>query len=224
VSAGRRAAARPGAIGVFGGTFDPPHIGHLALAEWAREQLRLERVLFVPAARPPHKRRAGLSPVADRLAMTRLAVRGNQGFAVSTLELDGAGPSFTVDTLRALRQRAPHARLYLLLGADSLDEFRTWRHPEQILGLATLAVARRPGAGARSRAWTAGAAARRVVWIENPAIDVSSSLLRARARAGRSLRYLVPERVAHYIARHGLYRARMADARSGAGTRTRLRA
>ena len=191
-------------LGLFGGTFDPPHVGHLALAEWAREQLRLDRVLFIPAGRPPHKRRRPISSPAARLAMIRLATRGHPGFGVSTLELEADGPSFTVDTLRAIGARHPRARLFLLVGADSLDEFRTWRSPEEILALATLAVAARPGSGrAATRAW---ARRRGVVWLGNPGLEVSSSLVRERARAGRSLRYLVPDAVARYITRHRLYR------------------
>jgi nicotinate-nucleotide adenylyltransferase len=186
-------------LGVFGGTFDPPHAGHLALAEWAREALRLDRVLFVPAGAPPHKRREGLSPAAERLALTRLAVRGNPGFAVSSLEARRRGPSFTVETLRALRAAHPGARLVLLMGQDSLAEFETWREPDTIAALATLAVAVRPGAPRpRTR--------RRVVWLDNPGLEVSSRALRARVRAGRSIRYLVPDAVARRIERRGLYR------------------
>lgn len=187
-------------FGVFGGTFDPPHVGHLALAEWAAERLRLDRVLFVPAGSPPHKRGARLSSPKARLAMTRLAVRGNRRFAVSTLEVASPGPSYTVETLRRLRERRPGARWFLLIGADSLDEFHTWLEPETILSLATLAVAARPGAPSPRRG------GRRVVWLENPVLEVSSTLIRARARDGRSLRYLVPEGVARYVARHRLYR------------------
>src|SRR5216684_4511570 len=105
-------------VGLFGGTFDPPHLGHLAIAEWAREQLGLERVVFMPAGAPPHKRRRDLSRAEARVAMTRLAVRGQPAFVVSTLEIRRRGPSFTVDTLRALGRRYAGARLYLVLGAD----------------------------------------------------------------------------------------------------------
>jgi nicotinate-nucleotide adenylyltransferase len=191
-------------LGLFGGTFDPPHVGHLALAEWARERLRLDRVLFVPAGQPPHKRGRPISSAAARLAMIRLATRGHPGFEVSTLELEAAGPSFTIDTLRRVGSRHPRARLYLVVGTDSLDEFRSWRSPEEILECATLAVAARPGSGrAATRAW-----ARRhgVVWLGNPGLEVSSTLVRERSRAGRSLRYLVPDAVATYITRHQLYR------------------
>jgi nicotinate-nucleotide adenylyltransferase len=201
-------------IGLFGGTFDPPHVGHLALAEWARESLRLDRVLFVPAGQPPHKGRARLSSVDHRIAMTRLAVRDNRAFTVSSLEALRDGPSFTVDTLRALRRREPRARIFLLMGADSLEEFPTWHDPETILAFATLAVAPRPGASAAAgrhpRRGAAGvlrlARASRIAWLRNPGLDVSSSAIRTRLRAGRSVRYLIPEAVARYIARHRLYR------------------
>jgi nicotinate-nucleotide adenylyltransferase len=206
-------------IGLFGGTFDPPHFGHLVLAEWARVRLRLERVLFMPAGTPPHKRGRPLTAATHRLAMARLAVRGNPAFQVSDLEARRGGPSFTVDTLRALHARDPEARLYFLMGADSLADFAGWHEPQAIARLATLVVAGRPGSGDRAallgrrfRSLVAGrstASARgrgRVVVLDNPLVAVSSSELRARARAGLSLRYLVPDAVAAYVERHGLYR------------------
>jgi nicotinate-nucleotide adenylyltransferase len=193
-------------LGVFGGTFDPPHVGHLALAEWARERLGLDRVLFVVAGQPPHKSRDGLSSSAARLAMTRLAVRGHPAFEVSTIELESAGPSYTVDTLRRLSRRHPESRLYLLMGADNLDELPTWREPAEIRRLASVAVAARPGADARARHLRGGK--RSAVMLDNPVLDVSSTMVRARARAGRSVRYLVPDAVARYIDRHHLYRRR----------------
>lgn len=203
-------------IGLFGGTFDPPHLGHLALAEWARQDLALDRVIFMPAGQPPHKRGRRLSPAAHRLAMTRLAVRGHRGFAVSDLEARRDGPSFTVDTLRHLRAAHPGARLFLLMGADSLDDFATWREPAAIARLATLVVATRPGAGKRAGRGPASTGPRppRVVRLDNPGLDISATVLRGRARRGLSLRYLVPDRVAAYIGRHQLYRA---------GTRERVR-
>ena len=191
-------------IGLFGGTFDPPHAGHLALAECAREQLRLDQVLFVPAGSPPHKRGQRRSSASARVAMTRLAVRGNPAFRVSTLEVRRRGPSLTLDTLRHLRATHPKARLFLLMGADSLDDFRSWHEPEAIAALATLAVARRPGAARRARSATPRAW--RVVHLGNPGLELSSSDVRARVRAGRSVRYLVPDAVAGYVARHRLYR------------------
>jgi nicotinate-nucleotide adenylyltransferase len=192
-------------IGLFGGTFDPPHLGHLALAEHARDRLGLDEVRFIPAGQPPHKRGEGIAPAAARLAMTRLAVRGNPAFTVSTLEVRRGGPSFTVETLRTVAAATPAARLYLLMGADSLDDFATWHEPETILRLATLVVAGRPGAGTR-RLEPRGRG--RIVRLDNAEIALSSSLVRNRVRAGRSVRYLVPDAVAAYIVRHRLYRRR----------------
>jgi nicotinate-nucleotide adenylyltransferase len=193
-------------VAMFGGTFDPPHVGHLALAEWAREQLSLHRVLFVPAGRPPHKRGPRLSNPEHRLAMTRLAVRGNPAFEVSTIELDNPEPSYTVKTLERLRQQRARSRWFLLVGSDSLDEFPTWREPETILELATLAVAQRPpDRSTRGPSSLPRSFGGRVVALGNPIFEVSSTLVRRRARAGRSIRYLVPDAVAAYIDRHRLY-------------------
>lgn len=201
----RRDLAAP-RLGILGGTFDPPHVGHLALAECAREQLGLSRVLFVPAGTPPHKRgRARTTSAAHRLAMTRAAVRGNPAFAVSAIETKRRGPSWTVDTVRALAAAHPGAELWLLMGADSFAAFGTWREPAEIARHARLAVAVRPGS--RRPAPPAGVPRSRVTWIDNPALDVSSSAVRERARAGRSVRYLVPDAVARHAARHGLYRS-----------------
>lgn len=201
----KRRAARA-RLGVFGGTFDPPHLGHLALAEWAREELALDQVLFVPAATPPHKRGAR-TPVAERLAMVRAAVRGNHAFKVSTLELRRAGPSYTVDTLRALAARHPGAELWLLVGADMYATMHTWHEIGALARIAHVAVALRPGsARPRPAAWSRGGLG--VRGLANPGLEISSSGVRARARARRSLRYLVPDAVAHHIARRGLYAAR----------------
>src|SRR5262245_37914490 len=132
-------------VGLFGGTFDPPHLGHLVVAQWALDRLKLDRVVFMPSGTPPHKRGRPVTPAADRVAMTRLAVRGNRAFEVSTLEARRRGSSYTVDTLRALRARSGGTRVFLLIGEDSLEQFHTWREPESILELATLAVAPRDG-------------------------------------------------------------------------------
>jgi nicotinate-nucleotide adenylyltransferase len=201
-------------VGLFGGTFDPPHLGHLVVAQWALDRLKLDRVLFIPSGTPPHKLGRPVTPAADRVAMTRLAVRGNRAFEVSTLEARRRGSSYTVDTLRALRARSGETRVFLLIGEDSLEQFHTWREPESILELATLAVAPRGGRPAHStrhaRRPGQGAAvpSRRFVWLDSPLILISSSEIRRRSRQGRSLRYLVPEPVAAYIARHRLYRGR----------------
>jgi len=190
-------------LGIFGGTFDPPHLGHLALAECAREELRLDRVLFVPAGTPPHKA-AARAGAAHRLAMTRAAVRGNPAFAVSAIETRRRGPSYTADTVAAIARAHPGAELFLLMGADMYATFDRWVRPAEIAALATLAVAVRPGARAprASRVAARGRGTRR---LANPALEISSSDVRARARRGASLRYLVPEAVARYVAAHRLY-------------------
>jgi nicotinate-nucleotide adenylyltransferase len=199
----RRAGARP-RIGVFGGTFDPPHLGHLLLAESARDSLKLDRVLFVPARIPPHKRAREVTPAAERLALLRAALRGT-GVKISTIELGRPGPSYTVDTLERLGRRHPGARLWLLVGADSLAELPTWRDPEKILSLATLAVASRPEA--RDEAPPSLARhARRIVHLGNPPVAIASTDLRRRVARGRSIRFLVPDAVERRVRAMGLYR------------------
>ena len=193
-------------LGLFGGSFDPPHVGHLVVAETLREAFALDRVVWMPAARPPHKPGHTLAPAADRLAMVRLAVAGNAAFEVSDLELrraDETGvPSYTVDTLRALHAAYPGAAWSLLIGEDSLATFGSWREPAEIARLARLVVYRRAGAGAAS----AGPFAHDARFADAGPLDVSSTDLRARLRAGRSVRYLVPDAVGAYASAHGLYR------------------
>lgn len=184
-------------IGVFGGTFDPVHVGHLAIAAAALESIRLDGVLFVLARRSPLKDRAPVASEADRLEMLRLAIADEPRFAVSRLELDREGPSYTVQTLEEL---AGPDELFLILGADALAGIPRWHRPERISELATMVVAARPGAPA------AMAADRRLV-VDTPLCDISSRELRARAARGRSLRYLVPDNVWRYIEDRGLYRA-----------------
>ncbi len=196
-------------IGVLGGTFDPIHFGHLRLAEAAREQLGLDRVLFVPAPRPWRKSGRVITPIEHRLAMVRLAIAGNAAFAVSTVELQQTGPTYTAQTLAALHaEPGAGAILHFILGADALRDLPNWWQPERILALARLAVAGRGRAAPRDVA----ALERRLPGlaaaceqIEMPALAISSTDLRRRAAAGRSLRYLVPDAVAAYIADHGLY-------------------
>lgn len=200
----RSASAGRPRVGLFGGTFDPPHLAHLAIAERAHVALRLDRVWFIPAGQPPHKRGRRITPAHHRLAMTRLAIRGNPAFRVSEFELDSDRPSFTVETVRRFAERKPSS-LFLILGGDSLDDFRRWRDPDGILEHAMLAVAERPGSGrASTRRWALGTG--RVRWIGNPGLEISSSALRAEVRAGRSIRYLVSEPVRRYLERLGLYR------------------
>ena len=206
------AAIVVGSLGVLGGTFDPIHIAHLALAQEAAESLGLERVLFVPAGTPPHKPGVAITPAADRLAMVELAIAGNDRFEVSRLELDREGPSYTVDTLEALAaaRRADTAGLTLILSADAFLGLRSWREPRHVLQLARLAVAPRDGyaeAGPDFLATHFPGLSERAVFLDGPRIRLSASVLRDRAAAGRSLRYLVPDAVAAYIGDHDLYRS-----------------
>ena len=198
-------------LGVLGGTFDPPHVGHLLLAEEARLALGLGQVLFTPAGGPWRKAGQELSPREDRLAMVRLAVADNPHFAVSALEIEREGPSYTAETLAALRdQFGPETELFFIMGADSLADFPHWRQPQRILELARLAVAERPEpedvpleeglADDLARAMR-----ERVVWLDMPRIDISSTAVRDRVRRGLSIRCWVPPAVEEYIRQHGLY-------------------
>jgi nicotinate-nucleotide adenylyltransferase len=206
------AAGLDDALGVFGGTFDPIHLAHLAVAETARDALRLEQVLFIPAGEPPHKVGRPISPAEDRLAMVRAAIADNAAFAASRMELDRGGPSYTVDTLRDLRAarlaegRSSH--LALILSVDSFMELPTWHDPEGVLGLATLVVAPRDGYAEATPDFLERAfpgVGGRAVFLDGPRLRLSASELRARAKSGRTLRYLVPDAVAAYIGDHGLY-------------------
>lgn len=190
-------------IGVFGGTFNPPHIGHLIVAEHAREHLHLDRVVFMPAALSPHKQGEQILEGHHRLEMLRLAVRGSAAFVVSDAEVRRGGVSFTVDTLEQLRREHPEARLVLLIGADNLAEFHLWRDPGRVLELADVVALTRPGFGPEGM----DERLRREITIcQVPLIGVSASQIRRRVREGRSIRYLVPREVEKYIAAHLLYR------------------
>ena len=200
-------ATVPGSVGVFGGTFDPIHLAHLAVAEAARDELGLERVLFIPAGAPPHKPGRPITASADRLAMVELAIAGNPAFEASRIELDRPGPSFTVDTLAGLA--ATIDDLTLILSAEAFLGLPTWREPERILGLARLVVLPRDGypeAGPTFLNDEFPGVATRAVFLDAPRLRISASELRTRAAEGRSLRYLVPDAVAAYIGDHGLYR------------------
>jgi nicotinate-nucleotide adenylyltransferase len=202
----------PGSIGIFGGTFDPIHVAHLAVAEAAAETLGLECVLFVPAGQPPHKLGVPISPAADRLAMVSLAIEGNDRFGVDPLEIERAGPSYTVDTLEAVAARRAadglDADLALIVSVEAYRQLPTWRDPARIVELARLVVAPREGYADADRgaAATVPGAPARSVFLDKPRLRLSGSELRAWAAEGRSLRYLVPDAVAAYIGDHGLYR------------------
>jgi nicotinate-nucleotide adenylyltransferase len=199
----------PDRIGILGGTFDPPHVGHLWLASLAANDLGLDRVLFMPAAQPPHKRRAGMSSITERLLMTRLAISGNDAFELTTVEVGRAGPSYTIDSVEELLRTYPDAQLFLLMAADSLANIDSWREPDRLLSLIEWAVGPRPGAPAMDAAALRqrfGAGAERIHLLEGPALDVSASQIRRRVAAGRTIRYLVPQAVEEMILATGLYR------------------
>jgi nicotinate-nucleotide adenylyltransferase len=197
-------------LGILGGTFNPPHVGHLAIARHARSELGLERVVLMPAGAPPHKPIA-LDPGAERrVEMCRLLVDGVAGVCVSTLELERDGPSYTVDTLRAIHESHPQAELTFIVGADIASTVPAWHEAPQLLELADLAVAARPGSDRRGvlDALAPLGERSRVRFLDAPLVDASSSSVRACVAAGEPLDRLVGPAVAGYIAEHGLYGAR----------------
>lgn len=211
----RPAPVVPGSLGVFGGTFDPIHLAHLAVAEAARDDLGLERVLFITAGEPPHKPARPVTDAAHRLAMVELAIANNPAFASSRMELDRPGPSYTSDTLETLAACAPD--LTLILSVEAFVGLPTWHEPRRVLELARMAVAPRDGYPDAEPGFLAEhfpETQTRIVFLDGPRLRLSASDLRARAAAGRSLRYLVPDAVAAYIGDHGLYRATRRDDRS----------
>jgi nicotinate-nucleotide adenylyltransferase len=195
-------------IGILGGTFNPPHIGHLVMAQEAREQLGLDRVVLMPVALPPHKEADGDPGAGVRLELARLAAAGEEGVEVSAAEIDRGGASFTVDTLRELHERYPEQELTFIVGADMAHSLPAWREPERILELARLAVAERDGIARDDIAARLGPLhdGSRVTFFDMPRIDVSSSDIRRRIAEGRSVRHLVPDAVAQAIADRDLYR------------------
>jgi nicotinate-nucleotide adenylyltransferase len=201
-------------LGILGGTFNPPHIGHLVCAQEAYDQLGLDRVLLMPAGVPPHKHVPSDLGAEARFELCRLAIGDDERLAVSRLELDRPGRSYTVDTLRALHDESPQDQLTFIVGGDMARSLPSWHEPEQVLELATLAVAERAGSEReeirgelRGLGGRDPVAAERVRFFEMPRVDVSSSLVRERLATGRPIRYLVPDAVAGAIAEHGWYRA-----------------
>ncbi|MBK9711619.1 MAG: nicotinate-nucleotide adenylyltransferase [Kouleothrix sp.] len=194
--------------GIFGGSFDPIHYGHLAIAEEARVALRLDRVLFVPAAQQPLKRSGHAAAPEQRLAMAELACQSNAAFAVSPIELDRPGPSYTATTLESLWATCG-PELFFILGADALADLPRWHAAARIVELAQIVAVGRPGF-APDAARLAGAlpgSAGRLTVIEGPKLAISSSTLRRRVAAGLPIRYQTPDAVVEYIAKHGLYQS-----------------
>ena len=199
-------------LGILGGTFNPPHLGHLAVATRALEQLGLERVLLMPSHTPPHK----LSPhdpgPEHRLRMCELAVAGNAGLEAGALEIDRGGPSYTVDTLKALHaacspsSKRPTLRITLILGSDMARTLPTWRRAGELVELADIAVAERPGDGRERVLAVLESLGARAAFLEMPPIDISSSIVRERVARGESVQELVGPAVAAYIGEHQLYR------------------
>lgn len=190
--------------GVFGGSFDPIHLGHLLLAETAWEELHLDRILFIPAHRSPWKE--GTSALSEqRWEMLNLAVAGRSGFETSRLELDRQPPSYTVDTLRVLVREFPGDEFWLILGADGIREFADWRSSDEILTLARLAVGHRPG-HIPSLPLELTKYEERIMFLSGPCCQLSSTEIRERVNKGQSVRYRVPLDVERYIMEKGLYR------------------
>jgi nicotinate-nucleotide adenylyltransferase len=194
-------------LGILGGTFNPPHLGHLVCAQEAYRELELDRVMFVPARIPPHKPVEEEPGAEHRMALCRLAVAGDDRFEVSDLELQREGPSYTVDTLEWLTSQAPQTHLFLILGGDIAAGLPSWHRVERVLELATPAIAKRRGT-TRTAVHDALEGLRggeRARFFEMPRMGVSSTMIRERVAAGQPIRYLVPDRVADYIHRHELY-------------------
>jgi nicotinate-nucleotide adenylyltransferase len=192
-------------VGIMGGTFDPIHVGHLRGAENAREGLGLDEVRFLPAQVPPH-RAAPASSARDRYAMVALATALHPRFIADDLELRREGPSYTVDTLARLRDERPGDEVVLIIGSDTFPELATWKDHDRIFRMCTVAVVSRPDDGRPERGATAGPVPDGVCRVAGPGLAVSATEIRRRVKQGLSIRYLVPETVADYIAKRGLYR------------------
>jgi len=200
-------------LGILGGTFDPVHYGHLLLAESCREQCRLDQVRFVPSAVAPHKQERTPAPPTARIEMLQLATAGHEPFTIDRFEVDRGGVNYTVETLRHVHAENPQAELFFLLGADMLLDLPSWREAHEVCRLATIVAVRRFGLAEADFACLASLASPerlqrfREHQVEMPPVGISSSEIRARVAAGRSIRYLTPRAVEMYIQTHGLYRA-----------------
>ncbi len=197
-------------LGIMGGSFDPVHMAHLLMAETAREALSLDRVLFLPAGRQPLKQEIEATPAEHRIAMLELAIKGNPAFALSMVDIDRAGPSYTADSLEQIRKEwgGPDETAFsFIIGSDALLKFPAWREPEHVIAQARLAVVRRPtfnaDLGALEAAVPGLSAA--IDWVDAPLIEISGTDIRRRVAEGLSIWYRVPDAVREYIEAHGLY-------------------
>jgi nicotinate-nucleotide adenylyltransferase len=194
-------------IGIMGGTFDPVHFGHLVTAEEALVQFNLDKVVFMPTGRPVRKTHRHVSSAEDRYLMTVIATASNPDFEVSRLEIDRPGDTYTVDTMLQMREiHGPRAELFFISGADAVREILTWKDADRFAELCTFIAATRPGFDAEPVPISAGPSTPRVEAMEVPALAISSSEIRERVAARRPIRYLLPEAVAAYIEKNGLYR------------------
>lgn len=192
----------PRKIGILGGTFDPPHLAHLIIAQEVLENLRLDQIWFIPCYMPPHKKNDSVSGPVHRIRMLKLALAGHDRFRICEIEIKRKGISFTVDTLRELSLLKPEKRLYLILGSDNLKLLPSWKEPEEIFRLAQVVVVRRSEFGySKGDRWISKA-----VCVEVPRLEISSSQIRQKVKSGRSISSWVPEKVWRYIERHKLYR------------------
>ncbi|MCA0453259.1 MAG: nicotinate-nucleotide adenylyltransferase [Chloroflexi bacterium] len=195
-------------IGILGGTFDPPHVGHLILAQHAVGAIGLERLLFMPAADPPHKQQDAKTAVEHRIRMLDCATQDNPQFMISRIDVDRPGPHYSVDMMRLVQDEYPQAELYFIMGGDSLQNLPTWYQPRELLKLCRIAVMRRPQSEipADLHAAVLPELADRLTIVDAPLIDISSTAIVSRFQAGLSIRYLVPDAVLDYINTNQLYR------------------
>jgi len=200
-------------VGLFGGTFNPVHVGHLIVARAVLEHLGLERMVLIPSANPPHKSPQAVAGAEDRLAMLRLAIADEPGFDLSACEIERPGPSYTIDTVAAFRREwGDKAELHWLIGSDSLSELASWHRVAELVGMCRIVTAARPGREVPDLSALGGRVGERQIQrlrdgiLPTPRIDISASEIRRRVRQGRSVRWLVPTAVAQYIDRRGLYR------------------
>lgn len=190
-------------IGILGGTFDPPHFGHLVLAQELAEKLKLDRVIFIPSAVPPHKTGDDISSFKHRFDMTQRAISGNKLFSISDIELKREGPSYTIDTIKQLRKLYPQAELFLLTGSDILEEIPNWKNPREIYESIKVVIGLRPGF---DRIDQTSQFAKESRIIEITSLDISSTLIRRKIKTGEAIRYLVHSEVEHYILQQKLYK------------------